>query len=115
MLIQNSEKDGVHGLRPHAALEQGDFITIKFNNSFNRSEGYRPQFEIQCYNNTTLFELKKLVVFQLAIRANTDGTWAYDTPPHPAQLKLSRHSQAKFIQDMHNGSTLGELKFKTNE
>lgn len=46
MLIQNSEKDGTYGLRPHSALNQGELLTIKISNSCKTGEGYRSMFEI---------------------------------------------------------------------
>ena len=69
MLIQNSEKDGVHALRPHSALNQGELLkAIQINNSLKTGEGYRSKFEIRCHSNTTVHELKKLIAFELSFK-----------------------------------------------
>lgn len=69
MLIQNSEKDGVHSLRPHSALNQGEHLPkIQISNSLKTGEGYRSKFEISCYSNTTVYEFKKLIAHELSLK-----------------------------------------------
>jgi len=72
MLIESSEKDGLRDLIPHKGLVQGYNVTISI--SACLGEPYRLLFTIQCLSNITLWELKKLICFNLTLKTQPDGT-----------------------------------------
>lgn len=113
MLIQNSERDGLHGLRPHSSMEKGEFLhTLQISNSFRVAENNVSKFELACYSNITFLELKKLIAEQYTKQPG----WPKDAPaPHPFSFKVIRCKDASVVKDINNGSTLAELKFKPNE
>lgn len=113
MLITNSERDGLHGVKPHSSLEKGEFLhTLQISNSFRVAENNVSKFELACYSNITFLELKKLIAEEYTKQPG----WPKDAPaPHPFSFKVIRCKDASVVKDINNGSTLAELKFKPNE
>lgn len=60
--FEDSEKNGTGGLRPHHAIEKGEFIQrIIVQNNITNLKNCPKYIEISTYSNMTLWELKKII------------------------------------------------------
>jgi hypothetical protein len=60
--FEDSEKNGTGGLKPHLALDKGEFISrIVVTNNITSMRGCPKYIEINTYSNMTLWELKKII------------------------------------------------------
>lgn len=116
MLIQNSEKDGLRNVRPHSCLKPAEKLTLNFINMYKTGQQYRQRFPIVVNSNATVFELKKIIAFQLSFYQKSDGSCDQETPPHPCSFRINRASNNNLtIKDTENGTTLEDMNFRQNE
>ena len=93
MLVLNSERDGMNGLIPHAALDLGAPLDeIAVNSAYDGmcTNGFRSRFPIQTSSNATVYRLKQHICSALAVRQQVDGSWAQIAIPHPWTIRLTR-------------------------
>ena len=125
-MIRASEKDGTHGLKPHAALGKGSYLgCLQVSNNITKGEGYRSRIEIGLDSHATIWDLKKRIGEEV-VKTSIDGgeTWDFhplpsldvcSMPVHPASIRLFQMTTSSDLKDAANGTTLSELKFKPNE
>jgi hypothetical protein len=72
-MIRASEKDGTHGLRPHAALGKGSYLgCLQVANNITQGEGYRSRIEIGLDSHATVWDLKKRIGEEV-VKTSVDG------------------------------------------
>jgi len=125
-MIRASEKNGTHGLRPHASLSKGSYLgSLQVTNNVTSGDGVRSRIEIGLDSRATIWDLKKRIGEEV-VKTSVDGgkTWGYHAKPgggepskpvHPATIRLFQMATASDLRDATHGSTLSELKFKPNE
>jgi hypothetical protein len=116
MLIHNSEKDGLRGVRPHSCLKPAEKLTLNIVNSFKNGSQYRGRFQVWVNSNATFFELKKIIAYQLSFYTKPDGNFDREMAPHPCVLKITRaNNNNQPIRDSENGTTLEDLNIRSGE
>lgn len=126
-MIRASEKNGTHGLRPHASLGKGAYLDcLQVQNNITRLEdGHRLRIELGIDSHATVWDLKKLIGEEAA-KWSADGGKTFGLQPrpgetkavkplHPSTIRLFQMSTSSDLKDSTNGTTLSELKFKSNE
>lgn len=113
MLIQNSEKDGLRGCRPHSCLRPAEKLTLNIINMYKTGQQYRQRFQIWVNSNATIFELKKVIAYQLSFYQKSDNTFDQEIMPHPCSFRINRASNQNItIKDTENGTTLEDMNFR---
>jgi hypothetical protein len=114
MLIQNSEEDGTNDLIPHAALcEPMEFLDkmdivngVQTGFKFPAGNGYRLRFNMQMWNNSTVWGFKKAISMQMGWKSNTKGEWEACPAPHPGKIRIARYQTMSAVKDDVHGDTL---------
>jgi hypothetical protein len=115
-LIKNSEKEGTRGVKSHASIKKGEFFpNIQVSNSLKNNAKFQSKFEMGCYSNTTVWELRKELGIKASRVYNEDGTFFQDTPVNPASIRIFKSIGCMDLKENENGKTLAELRFKHNE
>ena len=67
--FEDSERNGTAGLKPHLALDKGEFYSrIIVQNNINGSPKTCPKYiEISAYSNMTLWDLRKILASKVKI------------------------------------------------
>lgn len=101
--FEESEKNGTGCLKPHLALDKGEFIQrLVITNNITSMKGCPKYIEVNSYSNMTLWELKKIV----GIRTKTT----------PLKIQINRSDgKKKQLTDSDNIKLLRELKFESYE
>ena len=100
--LAQSERKGTTGLKQQRSLLKGELIKkINITNSVSYNKLIGRKIEVSLYSNATVYDIKRIIAAINKVPAE--------------YVKLIRSATSSEIKDIHNGKTLSELNFKTNE